>query len=452
MTHHALSAHRKSPWIWIPILYVAEALPYVAVNTLTVLLYVKMGVEKAEMAYFTGWLYLPWVIKPFWSPLVDVISTKRRWVLWMQLLMGLAFAGVAFMLPGEIFFQTTLALFWLAAFFSSTHDIAADGYYMLELTDHQQAAYVGVRSTFYRIGSLMASGGLVWLAGMIEENSTPGRDGVVFSWQVVFASLGVFLLCVCIYHSIFLPRSAADTPRHDTSVMEVIRKFGSTFTTFFSKPQILGGLAFMLLYRFPEALCVKMITPFLIDTPDCGGLGMSTKAVGIAYGITGVVALLLGGIIGGLAIARYGLKRCLWPMALSLTLPCALYALLAVAHINVGTIMGFTWVNVAIFVEQFGYGFGFTAFMLYLIYFSQGEWKTAHYSFCTAFMALGMMLPGMVAGWLFDQCLPVAEAVHSNQWFIFFIVVVLTSLFTFVACSVVKIDKTFGLKVTDSPK
>lgn len=442
----------KSPWRWIPTLYVAEALPYVAVNTLTVLLYVKMGVEKAEMAYFTGWLYLPWVIKPFWAPLVDVIGTKRRWVLWMQLLMGVAFAAVAFLLPGQFFFQVTLSLFWLAAFCSSTHDIAADGYYMLELSDHRQAAYVGIRSTFYRIGSLMATGGLVWLAGLIEENSPAGRSGVIFSWQIVFGVLSLFLLCVCIYHSLLLPRAAADVPRCDTSVTNVVRKFGATFATFFTKPQIVGGLIFMLLYRFPEALCVKMVAPFLVDTPELGGLGMSTKAVGIANGITGVVALLAGGILGGLAIARYGLKRCLWPMAFSLTLPCALYALLAVADINVTTVMGFTWVNVAIFVEQFGYGFGFTAFMLYLIYFSQGEWKTAHYSFCTAFMALGMMVPGMAAGWLFDICKPAAEAFQTNQWFIFFVVVVLTSLLTFIACSVVKIDRTFGLKTAEKAK
>ncbi len=320
---------KHNVWAWLPTLYVAEALPYVAVNVITVLLYTRMGIGKAEMAFYTGWLYLPWVIKPFWSPFVDIISTKRKWVLAMQLFMGICFAGVAFLLPASFFFAATLALFWLAAFFSATHDIAADGYYLLELDTHRQAAYVGWRSTFYRIGSLLGSGGLVWIAGLVEETGlrtgeTPSPERICIAWQTVFYITGAFMLITALYHHFFLPKARADVPRKDRNFVEILRNFGETFITFFSKPQILTAILFMLLYRLPEALCIKMVQPFLVDARAAGGLGMTTGQVGIANGITGVAGILIGGILGGMAISRYGLKKMLWPMAMSLTLPGAL--------------------------------------------------------------------------------------------------------------------------------
>ncbi len=439
-------------WSWLPLLYIAEALPYVAVNTLTVYLYTQLGIGKTEMAFYTGWLYLPWVIKPLWSPFVDIFRTKRDWVLSMQFLIGVAFALVAFTLPTSLFFVSTLSLFWLIAFFSSTHDIAADGYYMLQLSSHEQAAFVGVRSTFYRVGSLLASGGLVWVAGKIQEadlaeGGVPMRGQILSSWIWIFAILALFFLVLALYNFFMMPKPANDVPRGESSFKDVLENFSSTIVTFFRKPRIISALVFMLLYRLPEALCIKLIGPFLLDSREMGGLGLTASEVGVANGISGVVALLVGGILGGVAISKGGLKRWLWPMALSLTLPCALYAILALMQPETD-FAGLTVINVAIFVEQFGYGFGFTAFMLYLIYFAEGEWKTAHYAFCTAFMALGMMLPGMAAGWIYDALsdLSLVNCLAAPGYFNFFCVVLVCSLATFIACLNVKIDPAFGRK------
>lgn len=430
-----------SPWRWIPTLYIAEGLPYFAVNTLTVLIYTKMGIGLKEMALFTGWLYLPWVIKPFWSPFVDAVKTKRWWTLCMQFLICVTCALVVFLLPLSFFFASTLAVFWMMAFFSATHDIAADGYYMLELDSHQQAAFVGVRSTFYRIASVLGQGGLVIVAGLAEQH----WDNITLSWQIIFGILSVFFLLVWLYHLRFLPVSSNDKPGcHDTAA-GIVKGFGKSFGTFFSKAGIWSALLFMMLYRLPEALCIKIIQPFMVMPRAGGGLELSTAQVGFVNGTVGVISLLVGGIAGGLSIARFGLKKCLWPMAASLTLPCILYCYLATVQPS-----SLHTISIAVAVEQFGYGFGFTAYMLYLIYFSRGQWQTSHYAFCTAFMALGMMLPGMAAGWLFESLnqfrIPL---LGENSGFIgFFWFVVFSSLATFIGCALVRIDPDFGLKST----
>lgn len=430
---------RKTPWSWIPTLYVAEGLPYFAVNTLTVLMYTRMGIGLKEMAFYTGWLYLPWVIKPFWSPFVDLFRTKRWWTIAMQTLIGISMVCVAFALPTSFFFALTLAAFWLMAFFSATHDIAADGYYMLELTPHEQAAYVGVRSTFYRIASVIGQGGLVMLAGKLEEST----GNVAASWSWVFLILSVFFLTVSFYHSRNLPRPAADRPNGSTKAGDIMREFVMTFITFFQKRHVWTALAFMLLYRLPEALCIKLVQPFLVTGRTDGGLGLTTAQVGFVNGTVGVVALLLGGIVGGIAISKGGLRKWLWPMALSLTLPCVFYCFLAMWQPE-----SFAWISSAIFVEQFGYGFGFSAYMLYLIYFSRGKNSTSHYAFCTAFMALGMMLPGMAAGWLYEifSGLSLFGAAGPQGFVNFFWLVMVACAATLAACSIVRINPSFGKK------
>lgn len=427
----------RSPWAWIPTLYIAEGLPYFAVNTLTVLMYVRLGIDNTKMALYTGSLYLPWVIKPFWSPFVDIMKTKRWWTIWMELLLAITMAGVAFFITDTYFFAITLAFFWLMAFFSATHDIAADGYYMLELDPHQQAAYVGVRSTFYRIASVMGQGGLVMLAGYLEETT---RD-IPYAWQMTFVVLSALFFLITLYHTRFLPVAPADVPRKENSAKQIVQNFALTFVTFFRKPHIISALLFMLLYRLPEAMCVKLVQPFMVATHADGGLALTTKEVGFVNGTVGVIALLAGGILGGLAIARKGLRYWLWPMALSLTIPCVLYCVLAMTQPD-----SLWLISGAVGAEQFGYGFGFTAFMLYLIYFSQGENKTSHYAFCTAFMALGMMLPGMAAGWIHE----VLSQIHifsgdGNPGYInFFWWVMVSCLATYAVCHYVKIDPTFG--------
>ena len=444
--------NRSKVWRWLPTLYFAEAVPYAVINVLTVLMYTRMDIDLEMMTFWTGLLYLPWVIKPLWSPFVDVFSTKRRWVLHMQNFMAVSFLLVALLISSSMFFVSTIIIFFVAAFLSATHDIAADGYYMLGLSDHEQAEYVGWRSTFYRLGNIFVSGALIYMAGYLEEYSA-GSGGQIsigdisFAWQTVMLVVAVIMGGLAIYHRFRMPKASLDRPRGEHNVRQVLTDLGQTFATFFTKKGVWCALLFMLLYRLPEALCIKIVSPFLVGDRAAGGLAMSTKDVGIANGVTGVVALLLGGILGGYLIARGGLKKWLWPMALSLTLPCALYTLLAVLMPQTDT-LGLLFINACIFVEQFGYGFGFTAFMLYLIYFSEGKWKTSHYAFCTGFMALGMMLPGMFSGLLFNLISDInLFGFAGPQGYInYFTLVVICSVFTCIACLLVKIDPGFGKK------
>lgn len=428
---------KASPWSWIPTLYLAEGLPYFAVNTLTVLMYINLGIGMTEMAFYTGWLYLPWVIKPFWSPFIDLFRTKRWWTVTMQFSIGIGLATVAFLLPTSFFFMSTLIVFWLIAFCSATHDIAADGYYMLELSPHEQAAFVGVRSTFYRVASVLGQGGLVILAGNLEEST----GDIPIAWSIVFGILTAFFLTVAIYHSRIMPRSVNDCPVGDVRAKNIAKDFGMTFITFFKKRHIWTALAFMLLYRLPEALCLKLVQPFFVSPRSEGGLEMSTAQIGFINGTVGVIALLLGGIAGGIAISRNGLKKWLWPMALSLTLPCGFYCILAVMQPS-----DYLFISAAVFIEQFGYGFGFSAYMLYLIYFSRGDSQTSHYAFCTAFMALGMMIPGMFAGWIYDMFASMSSAGQPEGFVNFFWVVMLSCICTLWVCSRLQIDPEFGKK------
>lgn len=415
------SVKKRSPWAWVPTLYFAEGIPYVAVMTISVIMYKRLGISNTDIALYTGWLYLPWVIKPLWSPFVDILSTKRRWVIAMQLAIGIGFALIALTLPTTMFFRLTLAMFWLVAFSSATHDIAADGYYMLALTEHEQSFYVGIRSTFYRIASVAGQGLLVIIAGCLEERT----GDIPLSWTVVFAILSAMFLLFALYHSRALPKVAKDSDRESRKSLSTVgREFGQVFASFFRKKNIVAALLFMLLYRLPEAQLVKLINPFLLDPVGAGGLGLSTSDVGIVYGTVGIIGLTLGGIIGGLAAAAKGLRYWLRPMAWSMSLTC-----LTFVYLSYATAPSLLTVNICVFIEQFGYGFGFTAYMLYLIYFSEGEFSTAHYSLCTGFMALGMMLPGMAAGWI-------EEMVGYRQFFIWTMV-----------CCVATIGVTYLLKV-----
>ena len=630
------SEKKRSPWAWIPTLYFAQGLPYVAVMTISVIPYKRLGISNTDIALYTGWLYLPWVIKPFWSPFVDIIKTKRWWTLTMQWLIAFALAGIAFTIPTPFFFQLTLAIFWLVGFTSATHDIAADGFYMLALTEHEQSLYVGIRSTFYRVATVAGQGLLVILAGLIETNSglapltvtvnadpaaewtapsinvieagevapqgdlqfyTPtaettvavkapatvvteagempfkayatmmrdsvktlnekngfvaveevkpaAGDAVVtadegpgaftlwvkntfgeeraeadavdnnftiigfslnhapaagetvivnvtqksgdpsikleqgalstrfefnetnwdktaylyyeidhklsaqssatfegasgnipLAWLVVFAVLSAFFFIVAVYHSWALPKPASDSNRGEgaRTAGEILTEFFETFRSFFAKKQIWVAIAFMLLYRLPEAQLVKLINPFLLDPVDKGGLGLTTGEVGIVYGTVGIIGLTIGGIIGGIVAARGGLKKWLWPMAWSMSLTC-----LTFVYLSYFPTQSLLTVNTCVFIEQFGYGFGFTAYMLYLIYFSEGAHKTAHYAICTGFMALGMMLPGMAAGWL-------QETIGYRHFFVW---TMICCAATIGVCSFLKIDPNFGRKTVE---
>jgi len=606
----------KSPWSWIPSLYLAEGLPYVAVMTISVIMYKRMGISNTDIALYTSWLYLPWVIKPFWSPFVDLIKTKRWWITIMQLFIGAGFAGVAFTLPLPFFFQASLAFFWLLAFSSATHDIAADGFYMLGLDTNQQALYVGIRSTFYRIAVIFGQGLLVILAGFLEtqtglepvridveaspqynqstwilpditvstemenhiffvtstdnikmgtnpvnkdslrlftnrietlnrqngfiasgENKKEGHNresvwsthvaqpfgawirekfgekrivsnslstgnvaviavrlskqpdagekrilnlsldkgdksikiiqgerlsfdetnwnkpayivfqadpqlstssdaqykglsgNIPFAWSITFFVLAGLFVAFSIYHRFVLPNPDSDKAHFGLTAKTVLSEFGSTFVSFFKKPQAASAIFFMLTYRFSEAQLIKLINPFLLDTRDIGGLGLTTGQVGLVYGTVGIVGLTIGGIIGGIAAAKGGLRKWLWPMALSMLLTSVTFLYLSYTQTD-----NLFVINACVFIEQFGYGFGFTAYMLYLMYFSDGKQKTSHYAICTGFMALGMMIPGMFAGWLQEQL------GYNN----FFIWIMLCTVIPIIAVSLLKIDTGYG--------
>lgn len=422
-----MNTKRTSPWCWIPSLYFAEALPYVAVMTISVIMYKRLGISNTDIALYTSWLYLPWVIKPFWSPFVDLLKTKRWWVVTMQFLIGAGLAGIAFTIPMDYFFQATLAIFWLVAFSSATHDIAADGFYMLALDSHDQAFYVGIRSTFYRIATIAGQGLLVMLAGALE--SSTGK--IPFAWSITFLIMAGLFLGLCLYHKFILPVPGSDKAAVTVTASTIFKEFFATFVSFFKKKQAVVAILFMLLYRFPEAQLVKLVNPFLIDPREVGGLGLTTSEIGLVYGTIGIIGLTLGGIIGGIVAAHGGLKKWLWPMALAITLPDLVFIYLSTALPESLLI-----INVCVFIEQLGYGFGFTAYMLYLIYFSDGEHKTAHYAICTAFMALGMMLPGMVAGWLQEKL--------GYEYFFWWVMG--CCLITLAVTAFLKIDPAFGRK------
>lgn len=609
-----------SPWAWIPSLYLAEGLPYVAVMTISVIMYKRMGISNTDIALYTSWLYLPWVIKPFWSPFVDLLKTKRWWIVTMQLLIGAGFAGIAFTIPLPFFFQATLAFFWLLAFSSATHDIAADGFYMLGLDTNQQAMYVGIRSTFYRVATIMGQGVLIILAGFLESTSgiepvkfnvevspqyeqaqvyiptsvqpattqgeihflldrpvvqlgtqgiekkaltqlldsvnmlnqmngftakeqsnvvvkgeeswwtsyvsqplggwirdnfgekrsipsTSNLEGSVavaavclsqkpeqgkeyvlnttlsngdksvslivgerlvftehnwdkpayavfqadpklttltsaeykglsgnipFAWSITFFVLAGLFICFSFWHKFSLPKPDSDKPHPHITAGSIVKEFSETFVSFFKKPQAAAAIFFMLTYRFSEAQLLKLINPFLLDSRDIGGLGLTTGEVGLVYGTIGIIGLTLGGIIGGIAAAKGGLRKWLWPMTFSMLLTIATFVYLSFSQTD-----SLVVINICVFIEQFGYGFGFTAYMLYLMYYADGEQKTAHYAICTGFMALGMMIPGMFAGWL-------QELLGYNHFFVW---VMICSIVPIIAVALLKIDPNYGKAV-----
>ena len=388
--------------------------------TIAAIMYKRLGLNNEEITLYTSWLYLPWVIKPFWSPVVDLLKSKRWWIVVMQLVLGASMAGVAFTIKVPHFVQWTLVFFWLMAFSSATHDIAADGFYMLALEEHEQSMFVGVRSTFYRVATIAGQGLLVMFAGTMEVFY---RNPFSAWMATFFVCTATFLLLFC-YHAFMLPR-----PRQDSSRHLELKEFAATFKSFFLKPQFLVAVIFMLLYRFPEALLIKICPLFMLDPVSKGGLGMTTAEVGFVQGTVGVIGLLLGGILGGVLVASKGLKKMLLPMVLSITLPHVVYIFLAYYQTE-----SLALINISVFLEQFGYGFGFTAYMLYMMYFSQGKNTTAHYAFCTGFMALSMMLPGLFAGAL-------QQAVGYLNFFI--IVLCLTPL-TFIAAGLIKVDEHYG--------
>jgi PAT family beta-lactamase induction signal transducer AmpG len=377
----------RSPWTFLPSLYFAEGLPYVLINQVTTVLYVNMGIDNDTMALWTAWLYLPWVIKMFWAPVVDLYSTKRSWMLAMHLCMGIALALAGLSLATQGFFFTSLAVFFAAAFISATYDIATDGFYMLALTEQDQALFTGIRSGFYRLAMVFGTGVLVILAGKLEVSA----GAISLGWTYVLDIAAVLFLVAFLYHAVVLPRPAADgasrqaDPVHKASFLEIVRSY-------VQQEKIGVIVAFILFYRLGEAMMLKMVAPFLRNAREVGGLGLTTSEYGLVYGTVGIICMVLGGVLGGWLISRFGLKRCIWPMVLAMHLPDLFFVYMAYAQPAIG------WAYPLVALEQFGYGLGFTVFTVYLMYSANGRYKTSHYAISTGIMALGMMIPTALSG------------------------------------------------------
>ena len=381
------------PLLWVPSLYLGESLPYAAVMLMSLVLYQEMGLTDTQITLYTGWLGLPWVIKPLWSPIVDGIKTKRWWILAMQLLIGAALALLAFTLPTNFWLQSSLALFMLIAFSSATHDISADGFYILGLENKDQELYVGVRNTFYRIGMVLGQGGLVMLAGLLQKS----KMSIPLSWSITFLAVAGLMLMLAAYHWRMLPK--VEQENAEQTKLNILEDFKLTLKVFFTKPHLITALLFILLFRLPEGLLTKIVPLFLKRTVEEGGLALTDVQYGFVYGTLGVIGLLGGGIVGGWLVSKFGLKKMLWPLVLCITLPDIVYVYLSYYGTDCLPLIAS-----CVFVEQVGYGLGFTAYTLYLVSFSHGERSTSVFSLCTAFQYLGgVMLPGMVSGWMSDQ-------------------------------------------------
>ena len=413
-------------WSWVPSLYYAEGLPYAFVMIVSVVMYKKLNISNTEIALYTSWLYLPWVIKPLWSPFVEIFKTKRFWIIFMQLLIGAGLAGIALTIPSSNMFKYTLAFFWLIAFSSSTHDIAADGFYMLGLSSHDQAWFIGIRNTFYRFAILTGQGLLVILAGQLENIYND-----VFAWSIIFAGLSFLFILFAFYHKWALPKPTEDNELSKLTIKKIIPNIVNIFISYFKKPQIIIAVCFILIYRFGEAQLVKIAPLFMLDSIEMGGLGLTTSEYGFIYGTLGMIMLTLGGIFGGLLAAKHGLKYWIIWMALAMKLPDIVYVYMAYAQPE-----NFYLIGSFVAIEQFGYGFGFTAYLLYMMMLSEGEHKTAHYAICTGFMALGMMIPGMFSGLL-------QETIGYRYFFNWVLVATIPGL---ILIKYIKIDSKFGLR------
>lgn len=419
-------ASPRASWAWVPTLYFAEGLPYVLVVTVSAIMFKQLGISNADVALYTSWLYLPWVIKPFWSPFVDLVKTKRWWLLLTQVILGAGLAGVALTLNTTNFFRWSLAIMWLLAFSSATHDISIDGFYMLGLDEGEQSLFVGIRNTAYRIAMIAGQGGLLILVGQFEKVF----GSTVRAWSLGFLVAGGLMILLWLYHSFILPHPVADCTI-GVSGKNILKEFGMTFVSYFQKPHILPALLFILLFRFPEAQLGKIAPLFLVDDASAGGLALTTGQVGFAQGTLGVIGLLLGGILGGITLSRFGLKKCIWYMVAAISVPDLVYV-----YLSWFPTQNMALVSTCIFIEQMGYGFGFTAYTLFLMYFARGEHQTSHYAISTGIMALGMMLPGMISGMLQE----------SMGYRTFFIWVIACCAVTCVVSAIIKYEPDFGKK------
>ena len=420
-------ASPRTSWAWVPSLYFAEGLPCALVLTVSILMFKQiLGISDEQATLYTGWLNLPWVLKPFWSPFVDLIKTKRWWLLLTQLILGAGLAGVAFSLNTTNVLKWSFAILFLLAFSSATHDISIDGFYMLALDDGEQSLFVGIRNAAYQVAMITAQGGLLILIGLFEKM----WGDTVRAWTLGFLVAGGIMILLWLYHSYILPHPVADCTA-GVSGRNILKELGIDILSYFKKPYVIISLIFILLFRFPEALISNLTSLFLNNDLANGGLGLNNDQIGLAKGLFGTIGLILGGILGGIILSRHGLKKCIWYMVAAISLPDIVYVYLSWIQTQNMII-----ISSCIFFEQFGYGFGLTAYTLFLLYFSRGEHQTSHYAFTTGIMRLGMMLPAMISGLLADKM----------GYRFFFIFVVICCSITCLVTALIKYEPDFGKK------
>ncbi len=384
-----------TPWAFIPTLYLAEGFPYIIINVVSVLLYADLGFANDTITYWTGYLYLPWILKMFWSPVVDANSTKRRWLLIAQTVLGVLFIAIAGTLLLQTFqtlqntgsmtiFTLTLFGFLMGAFASATLDIATDGYYLLALSPEKQSSFVGVRTIFYRLAMILGSGILVSAVGTLAKHGL----AVPYNWAIFFASLGLLFIGFTLFHSFILPKPSEDKP----VALAQHTAWKEAFKTYFTQKNILYILLFILLYRFGEALLEKIVPLFLLKPVAEGALGLSMQDYGFIKGTLGLGAIIAGNLLGGWLLGKFGFKKCIWPFACALVLPNVFYVYLAMVKPTL------SMVALLITLENFGYGLAMMALTVFIMYVSQGAYKTSHYAISTGIMALGMMVPSMLSG------------------------------------------------------
>lgn len=384
-----MPSSNQTAWSFVPTTYFAEGLPYIIINVLSAAVYTSLNIPNDVFIFWTSWLYLPWVIKMFWSPFVDSYSTKRKWLLASQVLLAAVFLLVALSFNLNSFFTASLCGFLAGAIISATQDIATDGFYMLALDQKQQAFFVGIRTLFYRLAMIAGGGALPILAGYLQKQT----GNMKFAWSVTLGAAGILFFLFYAWHLFILPKPAEDKPVK-TETERPLKNFKASFKSYFTQPHIWTVLAFILLYRVGEALLEKITTPFLLRPVSEGAMGLTLHTFGLIKGTYGMIAIIAGNILGGFLLSRFGFRKCIWPFALALTVPNLVYLYMAYAH-PAPSVIGLLLV-----AEQFGYGLGFMAFTVFVMNICEGNFKTSHYAISTGIMALGMMIPGMLSGFL----------------------------------------------------
>lgn len=385
--------NKNSPILWVPTVYFAMGLPFVALSMVSVLMFSDMEISNTQITFWTSLIMLPWTLKPLWSPFLEMFKTKKHFVVITQIVTGVAFALVALSLPLPDFFCYAIALMGVIAFSGATHDIAGDGVYLTELNPTQQAKYIGWQGAFYNLAKILTNGGLVYLAGTLKNTL-----GIVHAWMLIMFICAAIMILLSLYHMRILPSGgSAEVQIH--SVKDAMRSLWEVIRSFFTKKHIIYYIIFIVLYRFAEGYAVKIVPLFLKAPVSDGGLGLEVTDIGLVYGTFGAAAFILGSILGGYYISAYGLRKVLFSLCCAFNIPFVVYLLLAIYQPSNLWIVGS-----AVVFEYFGYGFGFVGLMLFMMQqVAPGKHQMAHYAFATGIMNLGVMLPGMMSGYLSDK-------------------------------------------------